>query len=85
MKFFEFIQKALSEKDGTPSSIRVYNAWAIFFFVLALTFGFIWVILFYDELILMYAGILSALISTVLAFKVRQKGKEDKKDAGQTS
>jgi uncharacterized membrane protein len=84
VKLIEFIQKALSEKEGIPSSIRVYNAWTIFFFVLALTFGFIWVVLYYDELILMYAGILSALISTVLAFKVRQKGKEEK-SAGQTS
>jgi membrane protein DedA with SNARE-associated domain len=81
---FDFIKKALSEAENQPSSIRLFAGWAIFFFVLALTFGFIWVVLFHDELILMFAGILSALISTILGMKVWQKGKEEK-DAGQTS
>jgi len=75
---FEYLQKALSEADNSPSSMRLFSALVIFLFVPALTFGFVWVILFYNELILMYAGILSALISTVLAIKVRQKGKEEK-------
>lgn len=77
----DFIKKALSEGDESPSSIRVFAGWAIFFFVLALTFGFVYIVITDKSLVIAYAGILSALISTILGMKVWQKGKEEK-DAG---
>jgi hypothetical protein len=80
MKFIEFITRALSEADGHPSSIRVFGAWAIFFFVIALSFGFIYIVFTDKNLVIAFAGILSALISTILGMKVWQKGKEEKDD-----
>lgn len=78
---FDFIKKALSEGENYPSSIRLFAAWAIFFFVLALTFGFVYIVFTDKSLVIAFAGILSALITSILSLKVWQKGKEEK-DAG---
>lgn len=80
MKFNEFIIKILSEDNGNPSSIRTFSAIIIFFFVIILTIGFAVVFTNYKELIIAYAGILSGLISAVLALKVWQKDKEGKNE-----
>jgi cytoskeletal protein RodZ len=77
MKFWEFIRKALSEDDQSPSALRLFSAWLVFVFVLVLAFGFIWVLLYHEDLILLYATILTSAIAGVLGIKVWQKGKEN--------
>jgi len=76
MKFFEFIQKALSESDGNPSSVRVNAFTVITQFSFVMTVGFAWVVYKNPELILAYTGMLLTTILGILGIKVYQKDKE---------
>lgn len=76
-KIIDFLGKALSETNTTPSFIRVASGWIVFLFVLVLAFGFVYTIFNHKDIIIAYAGILSALITTVIGLKVWQKDKEN--------
>jgi fatty acid desaturase len=77
MKLFEFIEKALSEDNGNPSSMRVKTMYAAILLVTVIAFGFIYTVLNYPDLIIAYltSGVVS-IIFFVLGAKVWQKGKE---------
>jgi hypothetical protein len=77
MNWNEFIKKALSEKNGQPSSIRVFNGWALFWFVLIISFGFVFVVIAYEGLIIAYLGVIAGVVVAVLGLKVGQKWKEN--------
>ena len=70
MKFFEFLRKAYSEDDNSPSSSRLHTGYATYAFVSAITFGFIKVFLDHPELILGYLITISALTGGVLGIQV---------------
>lgn len=76
----EFLKKVLSESDNSPSAIRTFSGWTVFWFVLALTFGFIWVVVYHYSLTVEFAFILAGLIAGVLGIKVWQKGVENKNE-----
>lgn len=76
MKFFEFIQKALSEDNGNPSSTRLNVFFAVLQWAPAVTAGFIIVLLSYPDFILTYLTALLGGLLGLLGLKVYQKGKE---------
>jgi len=71
----DFLKQTLSDK-GEPSSGRVFNAWAIFWLILVLAFGYIWVVLKSTEIVIAYAGIISALIAGILGIQTWKKSIE---------
>ena len=73
---FEFLKKALSEDNGNPSSTRVNVFFSNTQWSLAITFGFIWVVIVKPELIISYLGVMAALVAGLLGLKVWQKDKE---------
>lgn len=77
MEIVEFIKKALSETDMTPSSLRVMSFLGFVQWSILISFGFIWVLVFYPYLVTGYLTILSGLLATVLGLKVWQRGKEN--------
>lgn len=79
MNFFEFLRKALSEDNNKPSSMRVLNLWTMFWFVLVVSFGFVYVVLFYSSLVIAYLSIISSVILGVLGLKKWQKANEKSK------
>ena len=76
MKWKLFLQKALSENNGNPSAMRLDSTWTVFLFVLVMAFGFIWVVLFWKDVIIAYLAIIAGIIIGVLQLKNNQKGKE---------
>ena len=83
MKWKMFLQRALSEDNGNPSSMRINATWTIFLLILVIAFGFMWVVLKYEEVIIAYLAIISSLVSGVLGIKAYQKTKEEGSDSGE--
>jgi hypothetical protein len=77
MKFSQFLEKALSEKDGTPSSIRLNIFITVAALIPSTTFTLIWVVIFHPDLITTTLGSVLAFLAAVLGIKVWQKGKEN--------
>ena len=78
MKFFEFIRKALSEDNEHPSSGRLFNSWAVFWFVLVIAWGFVMVVFYYSYLILAYLGTVCTLLTLLLVNQTVKKNIENK-------
>jgi len=76
MKFFEFIQKALSEDNGNPSSIRLMSFIGFMQWSIAITVGFVVVLIYQKDLIIPYLYTVAAMTAGILGIKVWQKGKE---------
>ena len=79
-KIFTFIKGMLSEDNGTPSSMRVNTTYIIIGLVTSIIFGFIWVVIFWHDLIIAYLGISAGLVTTALGWKNAQKKNEEKVD-----
>lgn len=77
MKFFEFIRKMLSESNGSPSSMRFNITNIGVQWTAAITFGFIWVVLYYPSLILAYLGSILGALLIALGIKKAQKKDEE--------
>lgn len=74
----KFIREALTEADGSPSSLRLnmfigFTQWSA-----AMTVGFFYVLIAQPGLILGYLGILSALTGGLVGLKVTQRNVEGK-------
>lgn len=80
MRWTEFLRRALSEKSGEPSSIRLFNAWVLFWLVLVISYGFVLVLHLWEDLIIMYLSVISGIIVAILGLKVSQKWKENRDD-----
>jgi hypothetical protein len=78
MKFFKFLEAALSEDHGRPSSMRVNIFIVIVLFTVALTFVLIWTAVKYPELTVTMAGLYTATILGCLGLKKWQKDSEEK-------
>jgi hypothetical protein len=68
-----FIKEALSEDVNQPSAIRLlifigYIQWSI-----VITFGFVWVLMYYPYLIIGYLASLVSLITFLFGLKVYQR------------
>jgi hypothetical protein len=77
MKLPEFLEKALSEKDGTPSSIRLNIFIVVAALIPCIAFSLIWVTIFHPDLITATLEAVLLFVATVLGIKVWQKGKEN--------
>ena len=75
--FWQFLKDSMSEDANYPSSIRVNIFIAFTQWGMAITFGFIYCILFYPYLITTYLGSLSALIIFLFGLKVYQRTKAE--------
>ena len=69
----KFVKEALSEHDGSPSSLRLnifigFTQWSV-----AITIGFFYVLLAQPTLILGYLGVLSGLVGGLVGLKVWQR------------
>jgi hypothetical protein len=82
-KLFEFIKQSLSENNGRPSSTRLNVFYSFVQWAPAITFGFIWCLIYHPELVLAYLAILTTGVFGILGLKVHQKGKEDNSGGGQ--
>lgn len=80
MKFFEFLQKALSEDNNKPSSTRLNVFLVLTQFSFVMTFGFIWVLIKHPDMIIAYLGVLASLVAGLVGLKVWQKDKEQTVD-----
>lgn len=78
MKFFEFIQKALSEDDGKPSSMRLMTFTGFLQWSAAITAGFAVVCIWYENLIIPYLYVVAGLSAAILGLKGWQKSNEQK-------
>lgn len=77
-KFFKFIKGVLSEDNGTPSAMRLNATYVIIGLVSSIIFGFVWVVIFWHDLIIAYLGISAGLITTAFGWKNAQKKNEEK-------
>jgi len=73
-----FLGDSLREKNGKPSSARIFNAFALLNFVPILSFGFILVLKYYPSLIIEYAFIIAGLIASLLGIQTWKKNIENK-------
>jgi hypothetical protein len=80
MKLPEFLEKALSEKDGTPSSIRLNIFIVVAALIPCIAFSIIWVTIFHPDLITATLEAVLFFVAAALGIKVWQKGKEGKSD-----
>ena len=80
MKFFEFIQKALSEDNTNPSSARLNVFIAVIALVPCVAFTLVYVVLTNKDLITATLDAVLAFLVTLYGLKVWQKGKEEKPD-----
>ena len=69
----DFFKRALSEHNGDPSSLRINVFIVVVLFAFACTYGFVWVLIYYKELIISYLIVLMSTITAALGLKVRQK------------
>jgi hypothetical protein len=77
-EIFKFIKGALSEDNGNPSSMRINSTYAIIGIITSIIFGFIWVVIFWHDLILGYLAISAGLVTTAFGWKNAQKKNEEK-------
>ena len=75
-----FIKKMLSDDAGNPSSMRFNVTNMNLQWTAAITFGFIWVCLYYPSLILAYLGSILGAILVSLGIKKAAKKDEAKKN-----
>lgn len=76
MKFFEFIQKALSEDNGNPSSSRLNLFIAIIFLIPAVTFTLVYVVITAKDLVTSVLTAVLAFLAALYGLKQYGKGKE---------
>lgn len=76
MKFFEFIQKALSEDNTNPSSTRLNLFIAILFLIPAVTFTLVYVTITQKDLIFSVLSAVLAFLAALFGLKQYGKGKE---------
>jgi len=78
MKFSEFIIRALSEKNGQPSSTRLIKAFAAAQWSIVITFGFIYVLISYGDLVMSYLITLVTILAAVLGISTVSKALDSK-------
>lgn len=78
MKFWEFLQKANSEDNGNPSTMRINMTFTVICLILSIVFGFVYVLIFWKDLIITYLYAIAGIIFMVFGFKNSQKKKESK-------
>jgi len=76
-KIKEFLTKALSENDLSPSSIRLMSFLGFIQWSILISFGYVWVLIFYPYLVTSYLTVLAGLITAIIGLKVWQRGKEN--------
>ena len=76
-EFTKFLKGAMSEDANYPSSIRINIFIAFTQWGLAITFGYIWCLIYYPYLIATYLGTLSTLITFLFGLKVYQRTKAE--------
>lgn len=84
-KFWTYIGKANSEDNKNPSSLRVNTMYLVWTFVSCIAFGFIWVTIFWHDLIIAYLGILAGLVTAAFGWKKWQKDSEEKVDSSKNN
>ena len=84
MKFFQFLEKALSESNGEPSGMRVKVFYIVICIISVVSYGFVYVAHHYPDLIIMYLTTIVGLVAAALGIKGWQKGKEEAKPEGKT-
>jgi sterol desaturase/sphingolipid hydroxylase (fatty acid hydroxylase superfamily) len=79
-KFFKFVGRALSESNGTPSSVRLNQFFTAIILDICIAFGFIWVVRTssLQSIIITYLVAIIGYLLTLAGFKVRQKNIEEK-------
>ena len=77
MRFFEFIQKALSEDNGNPSSTRLNLFIAIILLIPAVTFTLVYVVITKENLIMSVLTSVLAFLAALYGMKQWGKGKEE--------
>ena len=78
IRFLEFLRRALSEDNGSPSFTRLQVFLTTSVLVPPVSAGFLWVCYKHPELIIPYLMAIVGLIPVLLGLKVWQKGKEQK-------
>ena len=76
--FFTWLSKALSESDGSPSSMRLMTFVVTISFATVLSFGFVWTVLYWHDQIAQYADLLMLTILLALGLKKLSKSDESK-------
>jgi len=87
MKFFQFLEKALSESNGEPSGMRVQVFYLVVILVAVIAVGFIYVVWNHPDIVILYLTTIVTLIAVALGFKKWQKSdevKEETKPEGKT-
>ena len=76
-KMWVYFGKANSEDNGGPSSMRINIFITVICFVPAITFGFIYSVINYKDIILLFAGLIMTTILLALGLKKWQKNDEE--------
>jgi len=77
IKLFQFLAKANSEDNNSPSMIRALITYSVLMFAPVVCFVMIWTVVSYKELLIPVFTIFTGLFSGLFAFKVWQKTKEE--------